>query len=150
MPFDIEEKPEEELYEHILEKSTFTRYRFYIMICMVFVFIADGMEMTIFNFIIQPFGDYFGLDESDIETQITTSSLFLGIAIGCTSASFITNKIGRILSIHISNIILFISHLVNECLVKFICFYYFKMYFRLSFRHNYSYFYELFSESIIQ
>ena len=112
MPFDIEEKPEEELYEHILEKSTFTRYRFYIMICMVFVFIADGMEMTIFNFIIQPFGDYFGLDESDIETQITTSSLFLGIAIGCTSASFITNKIGRILSIHISNIILFISHLV--------------------------------------
>ena len=112
LTMDIENKQEEGLYEHILEKSTFTRYRFYIMVCMVFVFIADGMEMTIFNFIIQPFGDYFDLEESDIETQVATSSLFLGIAIGCASASFITKKIGRIYSIHISNIILFISHFV--------------------------------------
>ena len=108
---DKNKKPEEEFYEHILEKSTFTRHRLYIIVCMVFIFIANGMEMTIFNFIIQPFGDYFDLDESDIETQVATSSLFLGIGIGCASASFITNKIGRIYCIRISNLILFISHL---------------------------------------
>ena len=68
--------------------------------------------MTIFNFIIKPFGDYFDLEESDIEIQVATSSLFLGIAIGCASAGFITNKFGRMFSIHFSNGLLLVSHIV--------------------------------------
>ena len=107
-----EQDLEEGLYEKIMGKVTFSRNRVRIIICMIFIFIADGMEMTIFNFIIKPFGDYFELEESDIEIQITTSALFLGIAIGSGTASLITSKLGRVLSIKISNIIFFISHLL--------------------------------------
>lgn len=107
-----EQDLEEGLYEKIMGKVTFSRNRVRIIICMIFIFIADGMEMTVFNFIIKPFGDYFELEESDIEIQITTSALFLGIAIGSGTASLITSKLGRVLSIKISNIIFFISHLL--------------------------------------
>lgn len=107
-----EQDQEEGLYEKIMGKVTFSRNRVRIIICMVFIFIADGMEMTVFNFIIKPFGDYFELEESDIEIQITTSALFFGIAIGSGTASLITSKLGRVLSIKISNIIFFISHLL--------------------------------------
>jgi len=108
-----EQDLEEGLYEKIMGKVTFSRNRVRIIICMIFIFIADGMEMTVFNFIIKPFGDYFELEESDIEIQITTSALFLGIAIGSGTASLITSKLGRVLSIKISNIIFFISHLLT-------------------------------------
>ena len=107
-----EQDLEEGLYEKIMGKVTFSRNRVRIIICMIFIFIADGMEMTVFNFIVKPFGDYFELEESDIEIQITTSALFLGIAIGSGTASLITSKLGRVLSIKISNIIFFISHLL--------------------------------------
>ena len=50
------EDENEGLYEKIMEKETFSKNRIRIMICMIFVFIADGMEMTIFNLIIKPFG----------------------------------------------------------------------------------------------
>lgn len=43
---------EEGLYEKIIEKATFSKNRIRIMIYMVFIFVAGGMEMTIFNFII--------------------------------------------------------------------------------------------------
>ena len=106
------EDENEGLYEKIMEKETFSKNRIRIMICMIFVFIADGMEMTIFNLIIKPFGNYFKLEESDIEIQITTSSLFFGVAIGSGIASLLTSKFGRVLSIKVSNVIFFISHLL--------------------------------------
>jgi len=43
---------EEGLYEKIIEKATFSKNRISIMIYMVFIFVAGGMEMAIFNFII--------------------------------------------------------------------------------------------------
>lgn len=43
---------EEGLYEKIIEKATFSKNRIRIMIYMVFIFVAGGMEMAIFNFII--------------------------------------------------------------------------------------------------
>ena len=62
MKFDIEEaETKEQLYDKIIEKKTFSKNRIKIIICMVFIFIADGMEMTIFNFIIKPFDEYFNL-----------------------------------------------------------------------------------------
>ena len=110
--FDIEQKQEEGLYEQIMEKSTFTKNRIKIMICMIFVFIADGMEMTVFNFIIKPYGEYFNLEETDVEIQVTASSLFFGIIIGSAIAGLVTKKFGRLLTVNCSNLIFFISHLI--------------------------------------
>ena len=113
MKFDIEEaETKEQLYDKIIEKKTFSKNRIKIIICMVFIFIADGMEMTIFNFIIKPFGEYFNLAETDIEIQIVTSSLFLGIALGSGIASLLTKKFGRIKTIHTSNFLFFLAHLI--------------------------------------
>ena len=107
------EKEEEEKYEKIMDKATFSRNRTRIMITMVFLFIADGMEMSEFNFIIKPFGDYFLLEESDVLIQVASSSLYLGIAFGSGIASFLTKKFGRIKTINVSNTIWAISHLLH-------------------------------------
>ena len=106
---------EEEIYiltEQMMDKLTFNRNRLKMIICMIFLFFADGMEMRLFYFIIKPFGDYFNLEETDVEIQFGASSIFLGIMIGSASASLLTKKFGRIKILNISNIIYFISRLI--------------------------------------
>lgn len=119
IPLEIENEKEEGLYDQIMDKTTFSRNRIFIMICMVFIFISDGMEMTIFSFIIKPFGEYFGFEESDVTVQVAASSLFLGIIFGSALAGFITKKFGRILIINISNFFILISHLLSGLLLYY-------------------------------
>ena len=110
---------EEEKYEQIMDKETLKKNRIKIMICMVFVFIADGMEMRVFNLLIKPFGDYFKFDETSLSIQFAASSIFLGIMIGSAIASLLTKKFNRILIINISNFVFFISYLIKGMWMSF-------------------------------
>ena len=75
-----------------MDYFTFSKNRIKIMICMLFIFIANGMVMSYFGFIIIPFGTYFNLEETSVEIQVASSSKFLGIIIGSTVASLLTKK----------------------------------------------------------
>ena len=110
---------EEELYEQMMDRATFRKNRIKIMICMVFFFMADGMELFSFNLLIKPFGNYFEFEDSSVEIQIAASSIFLGIMIGSVIASLLTKKFGRILTINCSNILFFISYLVKGLWMSF-------------------------------
>ena len=104
-------KKEELLIDKIMEKTTFSKHRIYIMICMIFMFLTNGMEMCLFNLIIMPFKNYFYLKEGFL-LEFTTSLLFLGVAFGSGAASYISKIFGRIPTIKILIIILSIFHLL--------------------------------------
>ena len=110
---------EEELYEQMMDKATFRKNRIKIMICMVFFFMADGMELSSFNLLIKPFGNYFGFEDSSVEIQIAASSIFFGIMIGSVIASLLTKKFGRVLTINCSNILFFVSYLLKGIWMSF-------------------------------
>ena len=103
-----QDKNDEEIYNLIMDKITFSRNRIKINICMVFFFMADGVEMRVFNLIIKPFGQYYDLEETSFAIQFAASSIFLGIIIGSASASLLTKKFGRILTINVLNLIFFL------------------------------------------
>ena len=105
------------LIDKILEKTTFSKYRIFIMICMIFMFIANGMEMCLFSLIILPFQNYFELNEKSILLEISSSSLFLGVAIGSGIAGYIIDFFGRIFTIKISSILMTVSHLIMSLLL---------------------------------
>ena len=113
---------EEELYEQMMDKSTFRKNRIKIIICMVFFFLADGIELFSFNLLIKPFGDYFEFEDSSVQIQIAASSIFLGIMIGSIIASFLTKKFGRILTINCSNLLFFVSYLLKGLWMSFAVF----------------------------
>ena len=113
---------EEKFYEEIIGKSIHTRNRIFVFICAFFVYLAYGKEMTIFNLIIKPVGNYFDLEESGLKIQIITSSVFLGVAIGSMVSSFITLKIGRIYTINLANIISTIANVVMSIYLNYIVF----------------------------
>ena len=113
---------EEELYEQMMDRATFRKNRIKVIICMVFFFLADGMELFSFNLLIKPFGDYFEFEDSSVQIQIAASSIFLGIMIGSIIASFLTKKFGRILTINCSNLLFFISYLLKGIWMSFAVF----------------------------
>lgn len=105
---------DEETYEDVMDKQTFSRNRIKIMICMVFLFIADGVEMCFFGLTIIPFGSYFNVEETSVEIQFASSAIFIGIMIGSAIASLLTKKVGRIITINSSNFVFFITFLIKS------------------------------------
>ena len=125
---------EEKFYEEIIGKSIHTRNRIFVFICAFFVYLAYGKEMTIFNLIIKPVGNYFDLEESGLKIQIITSSVFLGVAIGSNGFKFHNLKNWKNLYNKFSKYNINNSQRCNEYIFKLYCFYYMPIFCRFRFR----------------
>ena len=70
-----------------MNKTYFTKNQAKIIISMIFLLTADVMDMQLFNFTIMPFGNFFNIDDAQIQFQIVFSPIFIGIIIGSVIAS---------------------------------------------------------------
>ena len=120
---DRNSKPmlQELLLDRIIEKTTFSRHRLFIFLCMIFIFIADGIEMFLFGLIIIPFKKYFSLEEGPL-LEFTSSTLFLGIALGSLLVSYLSDKLSRVTIVLSSSLLLTISHLIMTIFLHLIVF----------------------------
>ena len=98
------------LINKIIEKSLFTKYFNYALLCLISVFITYGIAINYFTTIIIPIQQYFKIDHFILE--FISSIIFIGIAIGSGSVGYLTKKLGRIMIINSSLILLSIITII--------------------------------------
>ena len=104
------EKVDQFLIDQILDKTAFSKYKIYSLICLFCIFLGSGMEMYIFATIVIPIKEKYQC--SEVMIGIITSALYLGIAIGSFFSGYLSEKFGRLLSINASLILHSIFHLM--------------------------------------
>ena len=115
---DINKK--ELLINQIIEKSLFTKYFNFALFCLISIFTTYGIFISYFSTVIIPVQQYFKISHFILE--LTSSILFIGIAIGSGSVGFLTKKFGRILIFNLALLLLSITTIIMSLFLQLIVF----------------------------
>ena len=113
------------LLDTIISKGFLTKPAMLTSFCFFLFLIVDGLEMILMHILIIPIKAYFNL--SEFETQLLSSSLFLGVAIGSFSCGFLCRSVGRTSVVKMASFFLLISHIMMSISVRYAMFFVFRL-----------------------
>lgn len=109
-------KDDKNLMDSIVESGTFSLFTLLLLLCLLFIFVADGVEITLMNIIIIPIIKKYEL--GSLSTEITSSFIFLGAALGSAIGTQISKKVGSALMVKISLAGVVIFHLLMALILN--------------------------------